>query len=131
MTMEQVERWYVTSTLPNRVDRLICWDKKSDQSVGCVTLWINCMFFAEIAYWVVPAFQRQGLGSEIVRRVADYTLTELGLKSLYATTSLDNLASVKILRNANFEFHGPTYVKMRDESLRKSFLFLRKALKAL
>jgi RimJ/RimL family protein N-acetyltransferase len=85
-------------------------------AADCVTgrLVANCSIFAidhqhataKIGYRVVPWQRRRGVGSEVVRAVAEWSFAELGLARIQLEHAVANVASCRVAAKAGFEPEG-------------------------
>lgn len=60
----------------------------------------------EIAYGVVPAFQRRGYATEMAKALVDFALHDERVRLLRAHTLRDPNPSTKVLRKCGFDFVG-------------------------
>jgi ribosomal-protein-alanine N-acetyltransferase len=60
----------------------------------------------EIAYGVVPSFQRRGYATEIAKALVDYALHDKRVRLLRAHTLREPNPSTKVLRKCGFDFMG-------------------------
>lgn len=67
---------------------------------------IPSSFMAEVLIFVHPDFQNQGIGTELIRSVAECA-AETGVKSLWLTVLTSNTIAVHVLRKCGFRFIGP------------------------
>ncbi len=65
---------------------------------------------AELGYWLLPKFWKQGIASEVLKPVIDYWQKEKELHRMEAFIETENEASVRLLQKAGFTFEGT----MRD-----------------
>jgi RimJ/RimL family protein N-acetyltransferase len=61
---------------------------------------------AEIAYWVGPAFQGQGIATEAVAAVVGAAFGPIGLNRLIVSHTSENVASGQVPRKLGFRFVG-------------------------
>jgi [ribosomal protein S5]-alanine N-acetyltransferase len=61
---------------------------------------------AEVTYWVLPAFRRQGVATRAYRAVAGWAFADLGLHRLEIRHSTANVASCGVASDAGFEPEG-------------------------
>ncbi len=83
---------------------------------------------AEIGYWLGRAFWGRGIMTGVVRVVADYAFTTLGMTDLYACIFGDNIASAQVLEKAGF--HLDSRIKeavIKEGRLRDQFRYVRMA----
>ncbi|HEV7389780.1 MAG TPA: GNAT family N-acetyltransferase [Gemmatimonadaceae bacterium] len=60
----------------------------------------------EIAYGIVPAFQRRGYATEVARALVEYALRDNTVRRLIAHTLREHNPSTKVLKKCGFEFIG-------------------------
>jgi ribosomal-protein-alanine N-acetyltransferase len=65
---------------------------------------------AELGYWILPRFWRQGIATEVLPPVMSYWQREKGLHRLEAFIEEGNEASIRLLQKSGFQFEGT----MRD-----------------
>jgi ribosomal-protein-alanine N-acetyltransferase len=61
----------------------------------------------EVGYETRPAFRRRGYASESVAALADWALSQPGVRRVFAETAVDNIGSIGVLEAAGFEPSGP------------------------
>ena len=61
---------------------------------------------ADLGYWLGRSFWGRGLMTEVVTAVASRLLAKGGFRCLQAMVAGDNLASVRVLERAGFQFEG-------------------------
>lgn len=61
---------------------------------------------AEIGYWMVKDFRGQGICSEALRLLSDFSFSIMGFRRLEALADFDNLASQKVMEAAGFARDG-------------------------
>lgn len=61
---------------------------------------------AEVGYWIAPAHQQQGYGSEAVALLVDYGFRELGLHRIEARVFEFNVGSQRLLESIGFTQEG-------------------------
>lgn len=61
---------------------------------------------AELLVFVHQDFQNQGIGTELIRSVAECT-TETGVKCLWLTVLTSNFIAIYVFRKCGFRFIGP------------------------
>ena len=68
---------------------------------------VNLEFgYAEVTYWVLPAFRSRGIATRACVAVADWAFADLGLHRLEVRHSTANVASCRVALNAGFEPEG-------------------------
>ena len=86
---------------------IIC-NANSDTAIGSVR--INSIEkkarYGVIGYELHPDFWGQGIATEALAAVVDYAHGEKSLNRLEAWTSVDNIASQKVLTNNGFQYEG-------------------------
>ncbi len=65
----------------------------------------------EVAYGLVPEFWNRGLATEFVRAVVRIGLSELGLSGLVCVINPDNIASLRVMEKAGFDFERDVIYK--------------------
>ena len=65
---------------------------------------------AELGYWILPRFWRQGIATEVLTPVIQFWQRERGLHRLEAFIEVGNEASIRLLQKAGFQYEGT----MRD-----------------
>ena len=60
-------------------------------------------------YALSPAYHRQGYAAEAVRAMIDYAFSTLKLKRIVATTTLDNVASIGVMRKMGMRIERNPY----------------------
>ena len=65
---------------------------------------------AELGYWILPRFWRQGVATEVITPVIRYWQREKGLHRLEAFIEEGNEASIRLLQKSGFQLEGT----MRD-----------------
>lgn len=61
---------------------------------------------AELGYWVLSEFQRQGYASEAIRLMCNHAFTHMDLHRIEAVVETDNLGSGNLLRKNGFTLEG-------------------------
>jgi len=61
----------------------------------------------EIGYAVLPAYQRRGLGTEMVVGLSRWALGQSGVKEVHAEVTPENKSSVRVLEKSGFIASGP------------------------
>lgn len=87
-------------------------DKKSRENVGVISVYNYKPEHkkAELGYWLLPKFWRQGITSEVLKPVIDYWKKDKHLHRLEAFIETENEASIRLLQKAGFTLEGT----MRD-----------------
>jgi RimJ/RimL family protein N-acetyltransferase len=75
--------------------------------IGFASLYEKTPCTGEISYLIGdPDSRRRGLGREIVAALLDHGFLSLGLKSIFASATVENLSSIKALERAGFRRIG-------------------------
>jgi RimJ/RimL family protein N-acetyltransferase len=59
----------------------------------------------EIGYYLVPGVWGKGLGTELAKRLVEYSFDDLGMDAVYATVDYENGPSRRILEKAGMKFY--------------------------
>jgi RimJ/RimL family protein N-acetyltransferase len=109
-TEEEALAWIETWHERWRAETDASWaiTTRDDAAIGYVALRdIDLEFgYAEVTYWVLPAFRGHRIATRACRAVADWTFAELGLHRLEVRHSTTNVASCRVASNAGFESEG-------------------------
>jgi RimJ/RimL family protein N-acetyltransferase len=93
--------------------------------IGCAGLHINKQDEqAEIGYFLSPIFHGNGLATMVVKDLIEKA-KEHNLKSVHATTALDNIASIKVLEKNGFEFLKEVENIDANGKTRQSFKYIK------
>jgi [ribosomal protein S5]-alanine N-acetyltransferase len=84
--------WAITQADNGKLIGTICLFDFSDELKKC-----------EIGYELLPNYQGQGIMTEALKKVIEFTFQTLGLNTIDAFTHKDNQSSTKLLLNFNFE----------------------------
>lgn len=79
------------------------------EAAGSVGIMLQTDIFrrsAEIGYWLGEEFWGRGIVSEAVRAMAEYAFTNFDLVRLYASVFEWNIASMRVLEKAGFQFEA-------------------------
>jgi RimJ/RimL family protein N-acetyltransferase len=78
--------------------------RASDQPIGAGTVRAHAARggMASIGYSILPAFWRQGIGTELARLLVEFSFGTLGAVEVRATTLHDNIASARVLEKLGF-----------------------------
>jgi len=78
--------------------------KEQDNLIGTLCLWnfSSDHYTAEIGYELHPDFQRKGIMQEAVTAAIDYGFQQLGLYTISAVLSANNLKSLRLLARNGF-----------------------------
>jgi RimJ/RimL family protein N-acetyltransferase len=63
-------------------------------------------FTAELGYWLAEPYWNRGIMTEAVRRLTDYAFETFDLVRIYAEPYASNLASIRVLEKAGFQYEG-------------------------
>ncbi|HKK80498.1 MAG TPA: GNAT family N-acetyltransferase [Phaeodactylibacter sp.] len=103
-------RVYIQNRVQSQYDRLgfagYTLIRKSDQQkLGCCGLYNReGLEGIDLGFALLPQYEGQGYGSEAAGRLKEAAFAEIGLPSLCAITTKDNLASQGLLRKLGFQF---------------------------
>lgn len=90
--------WVMASRNGNGlIGTICCWNFDIENEV------------VEIGYEMLPEFRGQGLMKEALKKVIDYTFTELHANLITAFPSRDNVKSVALLKALNFQLADSSY----------------------
>ena len=84
--------WAIAQTHNGKLIGTICLFDFSDELNKC-----------EIGYELLPDYQGQGIMSEAAKKIIEFAVHTLGLKTIDAFTHIDNQNSTKLLQKFNFE----------------------------
>lgn len=86
--------------------------KKTGENIGVISVYLFKPEHrkAELGYWLLPRFWKQGIASEVLKVVIHYWQTKKNLHRLEAFIEEENTASIRLLEKAGFVFEGT----MRD-----------------
>lgn len=80
-------------------------EKATNTSIGlCGLLQRDYFDSPDIGYAFLPNFTKMGLALESAIGVRQYAVNYLKINLLYATTTLDNVASINLLKKLGFKF---------------------------
>jgi ribosomal-protein-alanine N-acetyltransferase len=81
---------------------------KPEELIGAVGInnWNQAHHHAEIGFWLLPAFQQQGLMKEAATGMIHYLFTQTNLHRIYAMVETDNQASLGLLEKLGFKKEG-------------------------
>jgi RimJ/RimL family protein N-acetyltransferase len=60
-------------------------------------------------YAIAPTYQRQGYAAEATKAMIAYAFTELKLRRIVATTTYDNVASIRVMRKVGMRVENNPY----------------------
>lgn len=88
-----------------------CWAIcAADNSIfyGVITLpfWEKAHRRAELGYWLLPAYWKQGIVTEAASRVIEYAFAQMNLHRIKAESEDDNAASIATLKKLGFVYEG-------------------------
>ena len=106
-TQEQMD-WYA-GMIKNDTGR--CWaicSKSSNGFYGVITLpfWEKAHRRAELGYWLLPAYWKQGITTEAAAKVIEYAFSEMDLHRIKAESEDDNAGSIATLKKLGFVYEG-------------------------
>ena len=106
-TREQMD-WY-SNMMKNDTGR--CWAicvSESNEFAGVITLpfWEKQHRKAELGYWLLPAYWRNGYATEAAAAVINYAFREMKLHRIKAETEDDNPGSIATLKKLGFVYEG-------------------------
>ena len=84
--------WAIAQTHNGKLIGTICLFDFSDELNKC-----------EIGYELLPDYQGQGIMSEAAKKIIEFAVHTLGLKTIDAFTHINNQSSTKFLQKFNFE----------------------------
>jgi [ribosomal protein S5]-alanine N-acetyltransferase len=106
-TKEQMD-WYAHMI---KEDEGRCWaicSLDNTEFYGVITLpfWKKEHRKAELGYWLLPQYWRQGFVTEAAETVIKYAFSEMGIHRLMAEVEDDNAASIASLKKLGFQYEG-------------------------
>ena len=106
-TQEQMD-WYA-NMIKNDTGR--CWaicSKNNSIFYGVITLpfWEKQHRKAELGYWLLPPFWKQGIATEAAEKVIEYAFNEMNIHRLKAESEDDNFGSIATLKKLGFLYEG-------------------------
>ena len=106
-TQEQMD-WYA-NMIKNDSGR--CWaicSKDNSIFYGVITLpfWEKQHRKAELGYWLLPSFWKQGFVTEAAKKVIEYAFTHMNIHRIKAETEDDNMGSIATLKKLGFVYEG-------------------------
>lgn len=84
--------WAIAQTDSGKLIGTICLFDFSDDLNKC-----------EIGYELLTGYQGQGIMNEATKKIIEFAVHTLGIKTIDATTHKDNTGSTKLLQKCNFE----------------------------
>lgn len=73
---------------------------------------------AEIGYWIAASARGKGIGSIAAKMITEYGFLTMGFRRIEALVDVDNLASMALLRSADYELEGVLRQKVtRDNGM--------------
>ncbi|MDQ2862440.1 MAG: GNAT family N-acetyltransferase [Bacteroidota bacterium] len=88
----EVPYWAITRKNNERLIGTICLFDFSEELKRC-----------EIGYELLTGYQGQGIMKEAVKKIIEYSVEVLGVKTIDACSHKDNQSSIKLLQKLNFE----------------------------
>ena len=95
-------------------------DAGTDEAKGLVFLGLGRRRgHCDLGYWLIPAARRQGLGTEAIRLVSTWVLTQTDVHRLVAQVVPDNVPSLALLRTLGFVEEGllRSWLWIEDEAV--------------
>jgi RimJ/RimL family protein N-acetyltransferase len=93
-----IERQWGRQTSGRGLSMAIAY-RETDEAQGLVFLGLDRIRgHCDLGYWVIPTARRRGLGTEAIRLVSKWVLTETDVHRLVAQVVPDNAASVALLK---------------------------------
>lgn len=89
-----------------------CWAivlKNSGVVIGSIWLENRPDSCKEIEYGIAKRYQNNGYVTEAIKRVLEYSFTELALSSVVAYIYIDNLKSIKVIQKCGFTYVETSY----------------------
>ncbi len=90
----------------------------------------------EFGFWISPAFQGRGIGTEVLREICRFAFEDLGLSKLESGAFAENIASIRVHEKVGFQVVGKGVKKFKKhdrpishvdfELLKKDFHKLKK-----
>ena len=79
--------------------------KKNEKLIGTICLFdfSEELKKCEIGYELLIDYQGQGIMNEAIKKIIEYSVQTLGLKTIDACTHKDNQGSIKLLQKSNFK----------------------------
>jgi D-alanine-D-alanine ligase len=101
LTIDQLE----VSILCSKDEDFVIY--KGDVPIGFASLYERTPCTSEISYLIAdPEYRGRGLGRKIVEALLDHGFLRLGLKSIFASATFENLSSIRALEGAGFRRIG-------------------------
>lgn len=99
---------FINSIIGNESDELFYWaitKTDEDKLIGTICLFefLSNQKKCEIGYELLTEFNGQGIMIEAARKVLEYAIETLKLKTIDALTHKDNESSTKLLQKLNFK----------------------------
>jgi ribosomal-protein-alanine N-acetyltransferase len=93
----------------------ISW-KDADNLIGTICFWNFDIEneIIEVGYELLPAYQRQGIILECIKKVIEYGFNEMKAKVITAFPASKNIASIKLLEKLNFKINNSVYTNMHE-----------------
>jgi ribosomal-protein-alanine N-acetyltransferase len=92
-------------------NKWILWaitDINTDRILGTISIWNfnQEKDKAEFGYGLFPGNTGMGIMTEAILQAIDYGFKDLGLKTLEAYTSINNVKSISLLKRTNFKYES-------------------------
>ncbi|MBF4515960.1 GNAT family N-acetyltransferase [Flavobacterium sp. ANB] len=99
---------FINSIIENESDELFYWaitKTGEDKLIGTICLFefLVDLKKCEIGYELLTEYQNQGIMIEVAKKVLEYAINALRLKTIDAQTHKDNQSSTKLLLKLNFK----------------------------
>lgn len=106
-TREQMD-WYANmiSTDSGRCWAICSADKGIFYGVITLPFWKKEHRKAELGYWLLPDYWRQGFITEAATTVIEYAFTKMNIHRLLAEVEDDNQGSIATLKKLGFQYEG-------------------------
>ncbi len=84
--------------------------KASDKLIGTICLYDigENNLKAELGFELLPNFQQKGIMQEAIKKVIEYAIQYIRIKSIEAYTHSENQPSIRLLEKLNFKRHSDT-----------------------
>jgi ribosomal-protein-alanine N-acetyltransferase len=86
----------------------ICYKETPERMLGACGLngWNKTHNLAEIGYWLLPSYQRQGIMNEAVSSMLQYAFRHMKMHRVHAIVEPENTSSVRLLEQLGFLQEG-------------------------
>jgi RimJ/RimL family protein N-acetyltransferase len=86
---------------------LLCDGRRKRTLIGCVGGFPKADGVVEIGYSTLPAYQRQGFGSESAGALVEWLLQQEEVRAVTAQTLSGSVGSIKVMQRCGMVFVGP------------------------